>query len=78
MLTLFVFPETSSDAILLRRAKRLRNLKGGRKIYSKSEILHSKLSGSEIVWNALIKLTEIMIKDPAVLFTNIYVSGKKF
>lgn len=29
---------------------------------------------SEVVWDALVKPMEIFIKDPAVAFTNIYVS----
>jgi len=29
---------------------------------------------SEVVWDALIKPIEIFVKDPAVTFTNIYVS----
>ena len=76
---LFFYPETSTDNILRRRAQRLRKLTGKTNIKSKSEIEQAKLKPSEIFWDAIIKPTEIMFKDPAVLFTNVYVSvfGKK-
>ncbi|KUJ08119.1 major facilitator superfamily transporter [Mollisia scopiformis] len=71
---LFAYPETSADNILRRRAQRLRLLTGKTNIKSKSEIDQAHLSVSEILLDALIKPTEIMIKDPAVAFTNIYTS----
>lgn len=74
--TFFALPETSPDTILHYRAVRLRKLTGRSDLQTKSDILHEKLSVSRIFWDALVKPTEIMIKDPAVLFTNIYVSIK--
>ncbi|KAE8452245.1 hypothetical protein EG329_000944 [Mollisiaceae sp. DMI_Dod_QoI] len=71
---LFAYPETSSDNILRRRAQRLRKLTGNPKIKSKSEIDQEKLSVSEVFLDAIIKPIEIMVKDPAVAFTNIYTS----
>lgn len=71
---LFAYPETSSDNILRRRAQRLRKLTGAMNIKSKSEIEQEKLKASEVFWDAIIKPIEIMVKDPAVAFTNIYVS----
>lgn len=71
---LLFYPETSSDNILRRRAQRLRKLTGRPNIKSKSEIDQAKLKPSAILVDALIKPTEIMVKDPAVLFTNVYVS----
>ena len=72
---LFAYPETSADNVLRRRAQRLRKLTGKSNIKSQSEIDQEKLQASGIFWDAIIKPTEIMIKDPAVAFTNIYVSG---
>jgi DHA1 family multidrug resistance protein-like MFS transporter len=46
-------------------------------IKSKSEIEQEKLTASEVFVDAIIKPIEIMIKDPAVTFTNIYVSAKQ-
>lgn len=71
---IFAYPETSADNILRRRAQRLRKLTGAANIKSKSEIEQANLKPSEIAVDALIKPIEIMVKDPAVAFTNIYVS----
>jgi DHA1 family multidrug resistance protein-like MFS transporter len=70
---LFLYPETSADNILRRRAQRLRKRTGRLNIKSQSEIAQEKLSMSEVFWDAIIKPIEIMVKDPAVAFTNIYV-----
>jgi DHA1 family multidrug resistance protein-like MFS transporter len=72
---LFAYPETSTDNILRRRAQRLRKLTGAMNIKSRSEIEQEKLKASEVFWDAIIKPIEIMVKDPAVAFTNIYVSN---
>lgn len=72
---LFAYPETSADNILRRRAQRLRKLTGASNIKSKSEIDQENLRASEVAIDALIKPIEIMVKDPAVAFTNIYVSA---
>ncbi|KAK4545422.1 hypothetical protein LTR36_002772 [Oleoguttula mirabilis] len=71
---LFFYPETSADYILRRRAQRLRKLTGRTNIKSKSEIDQANLKLSEVFVDAMIKPTEIMFKDPAVMFTNIYTS----
>ena len=70
----FAYPETSADNILRRRAQRLRKLTGASNIKSKSEIDQANLRPSEIAIDALIKPIEIMVKDPALAFTNLYVS----
>jgi DHA1 family multidrug resistance protein-like MFS transporter len=72
---IFAFPETSAANILRRRAQRLRKLTGRTNIRSQSEIDQARLKPSEVFWEAIIKPTEIMIKDPAVMFTNLYVSS---
>ncbi|KAK0127236.1 hypothetical protein ONS96_006788 [Cadophora gregata f. sp. sojae] len=71
---LFAYPETSADNILRRRAQRLRKLTGHNHIKSKSEIDQAKLKALEVFLDAIIKPIEIMVKDPAVAFTNIYTS----
>ncbi|KAJ9288525.1 hypothetical protein DTO021C3_3777 [Paecilomyces variotii] len=70
----FFLPETSANNILLRRAKRLRKLTGNPKIHSQTEIDRKGIEFSSILADALIKPIEIMVKDPAVLFTNVYTS----
>ncbi len=71
--TMFIsLPETSSPNILLRRAKRLRKLTGNERFMSQSEIDQRHMKVSSIALDALIKPLEITIKDPAVLFVQIY------
>lgn len=70
---MFLFlPETSTPNILLRRARRLRKLTGDMRFMSQSEINQRNLKLSEVFWDALIKPLEITIKDPAVLFVQVY------
>ncbi|KAJ5216531.1 major facilitator superfamily domain-containing protein [Penicillium cinerascens] len=70
---MFMFlPETSSATILYRRASRLRKLNNNPKFMSQSEIDQHNLSLSAVTVDALIKPIEITIKDPAVLFVQIY------
>jgi DHA1 family multidrug resistance protein-like MFS transporter len=72
LLLLCLMPETSTPNILLRRAKRLRKVTGNPRLQAQSEIDQRNLTASSILASALIKPIEIMIKDPAVLFVNIY------
>ncbi|KAM6525741.1 hypothetical protein FALCPG4_011275 [Fusarium falciforme] len=73
LIVLFIFlPETSTPNILLRRAQRLRKLTGNQKLMSQSEIDQAHLTVSGIAIDALIKPLEITIKDPAVLFVQVY------
>jgi DHA1 family multidrug resistance protein-like MFS transporter len=74
VLMIVCLPETSADNILLRRARRLRRVTGKSNLLSRSEIAQSSQSFNNIVIHSLIKPVEIMIKDPAVLFANIYTS----
>ncbi|OXV12129.1 hypothetical protein Egran_00110 [Elaphomyces granulatus] len=70
----FFLPETSAENVLLRRAHRLRKVTGNSKIRSQSEINRKGIKFGKVLLDALIKPLEIMVKDPAVLFTNIYTS----
>ncbi|KAJ5301854.1 hypothetical protein PENANT_c002G10957 [Penicillium antarcticum] len=70
---MFMFlPETSSATILLRRAKRLRTIHNNERFMSQSEIDQRNMRVSDVAIDALIKPLEITIKDPAVLFVQIY------
>lgn len=72
-LAMFMFlPETSTPNILLRRAQRLRKLTGDQRFMSQSEIDQRNMKTSTIIVDALIKPIEITIKDPAILFVQIY------
>ncbi|KAJ5088484.1 hypothetical protein N7456_012100 [Penicillium angulare] len=69
---LIFLPETSTPTILLRRAQRLRKIYNEKRFMSQSEIDQQHMKVSDIVVDALIKPMEITIKDPAVLFVQIY------
>jgi DHA1 family multidrug resistance protein-like MFS transporter len=70
---MFLFlPETSSANILLRRARRLRKLTGNKRFMSQSEIDLHNIHPKDIFIDALIKPMEITLKDPAVLFVQVY------
>lgn len=67
-----LLPETSGPNILLRRAQRLRRLTGDARFMSQSEIDQRNLKTSAVLVDALIKPIEITIKDPAILFVQVY------
>ncbi|KAF7555119.1 hypothetical protein G7046_g6635 [Stylonectria norvegica] len=67
-----LLPETSGANILLRRASRLRKATGSERFMSQSEIDQRNMKVSAIALDALIKPMEITLKDPAVLFVQIY------
>ena len=70
---MFLFlPETSSPNILLRRAQRLRKLTGNQRFMAQSEIDQRYMTVSAVAIDALIKPLEITIKDPAVMFVQVY------
>lgn len=70
ILFLFFLPETQPTTILHHRAARLRTLTGNLNVRTRIEVTSKALSSMLV--EALIKPIEITIKDPAVLFVNIY------
>lgn len=72
ILMFITMPETSSSNILLRRAQRLRARNGDRRFKAQSEITQGNSKIGAVVWDSIVKPMEISIKDPAVLFTNLY------
>ncbi|KYK57107.1 hypothetical protein DCS_04114 [Drechmeria coniospora] len=73
LLMLLFLPETSSETILLRRARRLSDLTTDRFVTA-GEVEKSNITAAAILLDALIKPIEITFKDPAVLFVQIYTS----
>ena len=69
---LLLLPETATPTILLRRAQRLRRIYNDDRFRSQSEIDQQNMSLSAIAVDALIKPMEISIKDPAILFVQVY------
>lgn len=68
----FTIPETSADNILLRRAQRIRKLTGNDKYMAQSEINQKNMKFSKVLTDALVIPFVITIKDPAVLYTNLF------
>ncbi|KAI9714814.1 MAG: hypothetical protein M1820_000103 [Bogoriella megaspora] len=73
MLFLFM-PETSGPNILLRRAARLRKLTGDNRLKSQSEIDQANLNSREIAIEALWRPIQLMLLDPAIAYTAVYVA----
>ncbi|KAI1134505.1 major facilitator superfamily transporter [Hypoxylon sp. FL0543] len=72
-LVMFAFlPETSTPNLLLRRAQRLRKLTGSERFMSQSEMDERNLDKRAVLIDALIKPLEITLKDPAILFVQLY------
>lgn len=72
---LFFLPETLGDTILLKRARRLRELTGNENLRSLSEIKQSEMTTKAIAWESLVRPFQLMI-EPAVFFINLYVGCK--
>ncbi|TVY44349.1 Caffeine resistance protein [Lachnellula occidentalis] len=72
LLMFMLLPETSTPNLLLRRAQRLRKLTGNERLQAQSEIDQRNLKPATILIDAIVKPIEITIKDPAILFVNVY------
>jgi MFS transporter, DHA1 family, multidrug resistance protein len=72
LLFFFTLPETQPTTILLHRAERLRKLTGNKKIRSQTEIDGKGISLGSTVREAIVKPLEITVKDPAIMFVNLY------
>lgn len=71
-LLLIFLPETSHNYILLNRAKRLRALTGNKNIRSMAEIELAHLTANEVITKAIVRPTEIFLKDPAITYAHLY------
>jgi DHA1 family multidrug resistance protein-like MFS transporter len=74
IIMLLFLPETSTDTILLRRAQRLRRITQNSNIHAPSEIDQGDQTIGRRMSSSLVKPLEIMAKDPAIFFTNLYTS----
>ncbi|KAH7109105.1 multidrug transporter [Dendryphion nanum] len=72
LLFFFFLPETQPATILLQRAARLRKVTGKSNIRSQTEIDRKDLTFGDIITDAIIKPIEICVKDPAIMFVNLY------
>ncbi|OOF98667.1 hypothetical protein ASPCADRAFT_162317 [Aspergillus carbonarius ITEM 5010] len=74
VLMFFFLQETFPDAILLRRAQRLRRVTGNDNLLSQSEINQKQLTVTAVAMEALYRPFQIVVLDPAILFVNVYTS----
>lgn len=65
-------PETSGPTILYYEAKRRREETGNEHLMSEAELKQKDLKIGTLLWDALVKPWEMNIKDPALLFTTLY------
>ncbi|KAI9833558.1 MAG: hypothetical protein M1826_007172 [Phylliscum demangeonii] len=73
LLLFLCLPETSTPNILLRRARRLRQLTGDQRLRSQSEIDQARLSVRETIIDALWTPLQIMFLDPSIAFADLYI-----
>jgi DHA1 family multidrug resistance protein-like MFS transporter len=72
LLFFFLLPETQPTTILLWRSARLRRLTGNPDIHTQTEIDRKGTKFLHTLGDAIIKPLEIGVKDPALMFINLY------
>lgn len=72
LMMIFFLPETSAPTILYYEAKRRREETGNDQLMSEAEIKQKDLHVGALLFDALVKPWEMNIKDPALLFTTLY------
>lgn len=72
LLFFFFLPETQPTTILLHRSARLRKATGNTYIRTQTEVDRKGITFGAFLLDAIIKPMEICIKDPAILFVNLY------
>ncbi|PPQ87955.1 hypothetical protein CVT25_001140 [Psilocybe cyanescens] len=73
LVLVFWLPETNAETILLKRARRLRALTGNPNIYSDSELKQAHMTGSDVVFETLLRPFQLMM-EPAVFYVNVYLA----
>ncbi|ORX38204.1 major facilitator superfamily domain-containing protein [Kockovaella imperatae] len=69
----FWLPETSSNTILLRRAKRLRKLTGNDRIKAQSEIDSAQMTFKDIAMMSLVRPITMTFTEPIVLACDLFI-----
>ncbi|KAK9449941.1 major facilitator superfamily domain-containing protein [Limtongia smithiae] len=72
LVMLFLFPETSADTILYRRAARLRKLYGCDKYRTRAEIASADQTMKEFCYNSFVRPFIIAFREPSVFCFNCY------
>jgi len=72
-LIIFALPETSTDNILLRRARRLRKRTGNENLKSQGEIDSAKMSKNDLIKNTLWMPIWLSVSEPIVFALNLYI-----
>lgn len=72
LLFFFFLPETQPTTVLHWRAARLRKITGNEKIRTQIEQDKKGVTLTATILDAIIKPIEISLKDPAIMFVNLY------
>ncbi|WFD44484.1 hypothetical protein MPSI1_003152 [Malassezia psittaci] len=74
MLLFFALPETSSSAILTRRAKQIRKQTGNSKYRSAAEIKDGELEVTSLLYETLCRPIQLTLTEPVLLCSNLYIA----
>lgn len=74
VLLFFTFPETSSNNILLRRTKRLRQITGNDRLRCAPELMAEEMTGKEIALMTLVRPFTLNFTEPMVFLLNLYIA----
>ncbi|KAI1825901.1 cycloheximide resistance protein [Xylaria intraflava] len=72
LLLVFLMPETNADTILLRRARRLRQITGNEALRSDSERRQADISFLGLLAKYFSTPLKVTVQDPSIAFINIY------
>lgn len=68
------FPETSANAILYRRTRRLRKITGNDRLKCEPELFSETMTGREIVLMTLVRPFTLNFMEPMVFLLNLYIA----
>ncbi|KAF1958540.1 benomyl/methotrexate resistance protein [Byssothecium circinans] len=72
LMMITLIPETSAPTILYYEAKRRREETGNQELMSDAEMKQKNLKLGPMLWDAFVKPWEMNVRDPALLFTTLY------
>jgi len=74
VLVFFLMPETSADALLSRRARRLRRKTGDSHFRSRGEERDDKVSLRQLAYSTLYRPLRMTFTEPVLFFSNLYIA----
>jgi MFS transporter, DHA1 family, multidrug resistance protein len=71
---IFLLPETSTQNILFRRARRLRKITGNDKLISEPELQGEEMTGKDVVMMVLVRPFTLLFTEPIVFLLDLYIA----